>query len=32
MNISGKLTSNAPREIVFFGKRHSRRNGRARNE
>jgi hypothetical protein len=32
MNVSGKFTLNAPRDIVFFGKRHSRRNGRARNE
>jgi len=33
MNVSGKFTLNAPRDIVFFGKRRSRRNkGRTRNE
>jgi len=33
MNVSGKFTLNAPRDIVFFGKRHSRRSkGRTRNE
>ena len=33
LNVSGEFTLNAPRDIVFFGKRHSRRNeGRARNE
>jgi hypothetical protein len=24
MNVSGKFTLTAPRDIVFFGKRHSR--------